>query len=389
LYSSFRGRGRGAYRGSGSYRGLYGGGCDGCAFCTAGACDASAGREARQSCGEFKRIKALTAPSSYLEVELKPPELVGFAAAGMLLVRRDGRGDMEVLFAREYRAHGRDGGAGDKLNFLGGKRELKSATARDVAVRKLDAESGHLLHRPTLAGMHGAAGCPVVLWSAKSKYALFEYELTDKADIDIDVRCVGYPGAKRLEWVPRSALLDHAFVSAELHGFAAHMLADLIKSNVLDKLEQLLDCVARVRQPALPTAQPASSTTEAAFNVLEVLRKNATTARPDARPLPHAPSAADIYAAVAQLHKADKCKMLLRFHPDRLQSVLSRSPTAAETEMANAALTAVNLMFESNNEQNLLAALKQLDQLRSPSAPAMDVGDFAKLLASIKVSARA
>mmetsp|Transcript_78 Transcript_78/g.236 ORF Transcript_78/g.236 Transcript_78/m.236 type:complete len:84 (+) Transcript_78:206-457(+) len=82
--------------------------------------------------------------------------------------------------------------------------------------------------------------------------------------------------------------------------------------------------------------------------------------------------------------------MLLRFHPDRLQHMLARSPTEAEVAMANLAMSAVNLMFEggAGNDKSLLSALKELDALRSPSVKADVNNDLSKLLASIKVNRR-
>jgi hypothetical protein len=407
--SALGGRDRGSAFGGGR-RGSSGhdASCGGCAWCRADAPDASAGREQRMACGEFTRLKFATARYPYLEVELKPPELAGFAAAGMLVTRRDEHGAVELLLAREYRGHTEGGSdlypngtlhttntlgsqrlgsrfTADKLNFLGGKRDIKMISALDVAVGKLDAETGGALQRATLAEMRSAVSIPIVFWSAHSRYVLFAFELTSKADLEVDVNCVGAQGAKRLEWVPRSALCDGAFRDSELHVFAAHMLGDLIKSNVLGRLEELFDCADKI------SAAKQAASAETAFDVLSVLRESAAAARPGTTPLPRAPTGKQITFIVALLHDVDKRKMRLRFHPDRLQRTLARSPTEAEVAMANLAMSAVNLMFEQggDNSKSLQAALKELDALRSPSAATVDANDVSKLLASIKVGRRA
>ncbi|KAJ1619531.1 hypothetical protein T492DRAFT_848483 [Pavlovales sp. CCMP2436] len=141
--------------------------------------------------------------------------------------------------------------------------------------------------------------------------------------------------------------------------------------------------------PTLSAAEQAVSVKSALhFDVLSVLRECCAAARPGSAPLAPAPSSAQIYDFVAVLHNADKRKMLLRFHPDRLQHMLARSPTEAEVAMANLAMSAVNLMFEggAGNDKSLLSALKELDALRSPSVKADVNNDLSKLLASIKVN---
>lgn len=103
----------------------------------------------------------------------------------------------------------------DKLNFLGGKRAIKSSTAAAVAIAKLKSETGGMLQPRTLQNMNGRRvgfgvsgkeSFPFVHWGAASKYALFMWELTDPLDICVDIRSTGVEGAKRLEWVSRSDL---------------------------------------------------------------------------------------------------------------------------------------------------------------------------------------
>jgi hypothetical protein len=329
--------------------------CPGCGWCV-GADDA-AGFAARKRCREFKRLKARLAARSYLEVQLAPSEAAGFAAAGVLLFRRGRGGGVEVLLAREYRAY-----KGDRLNFLGGKRRVKAATATQVAVAKLHAESGGQLAGTTLRALR-SRGFPMVHWGARSKYVLFLYELTDEGDIELDVRCAGVAGAKRLEWVPRAQLRRAAFVRAELHAFAAEMLQDVQDCRVLDQLEALFDCAGRAAAAAAAgvedadaaaadaedsVAAAASAATHAStFDVLAALQASAAAARPDV-PTPLPPSSPDwryLMRLAVQLHKTDMRKLCLRFHPDRLRSVLGRAATEKEAAMSTKAMQILNLLF--------------------------------------------
>eukprot|EP00961_Rhodomonas_salina_P046510 624129-Rhodomonas_salina.1 len=51
---------------------------------------------------------------------------------------------------------------GDQLNFLGGKRNLMQVLPLDVAVKKLDMETGGVLHHTTLQQVRAPGGCPLV-----------------------------------------------------------------------------------------------------------------------------------------------------------------------------------------------------------------------------------
>lgn len=69
--------------------------CLGCAFCTGS--DLLSGKIARKRCSEFRRMKSALSAEPYLEVELQPTESVGFSAAGVLLFRRNGGGDVDLV----------------------------------------------------------------------------------------------------------------------------------------------------------------------------------------------------------------------------------------------------------------------------------------------------
>ena len=173
--------------------------CAGCAFCAG---PGSSDKEIRRNCGEFRRLKALTNKSSYLDLALKSTDRDGFAAAGVLLFKR-GRGGIELLLPRECREATEDSSGGDKLNFLGGKRLSKHiSSAPEVALSHLKKETGGCLSNVTLRSMR-LGGFPLVLWSAESKYALFIFEITTELDFDVDVKAAGVAGARRLEWWSR------------------------------------------------------------------------------------------------------------------------------------------------------------------------------------------
>jgi hypothetical protein len=390
--------------------------CPGCGWCVGN--DEAAGFAARSRCAEFARLKAALARAPYLEVALAPTEEAGFAAAGVLLFRRtSAAGGVDVLLACEFRANG-----GDRLNFLGGKRRVKATTAAQVAVAKLRVEAGGQLQGATLRAMAAQdAGFPMVHWGARSKYALFLFELSSEMDKEVDVACAGVAGAKRLEWVPRTQLRRAAFVRAELHTFAAEMLRDVQDCRVLDQLEALFDCASRAAASAAAgsgggdggatdasdgdDAAAVAAKRGAAFDVLGALRASAAAARPDgAAPQlqPQQPQWRDLLRLAAALHKADMRKLCMRFHPDRLRSVLGgRAPTDEETLMSTKAMTVLNLLFSAPAEAAAnsgagMAALAELDRMRSPPAAAAarrssgggdddDVDDLAAMLARVRM----
>jgi hypothetical protein len=102
-------------------------------------------RKERPSSGSLKK-----SARPYMDVQLRPQDSEGYAAAGVLPWRRTSDGQLEILLAREYRPVSRDT-AGDKLNFLGGKRlkrEVDTLTcAVDKAISLLLESTAHMLSR--------------------------------------------------------------------------------------------------------------------------------------------------------------------------------------------------------------------------------------------------
>ena len=72
-----------------------------------------------------------------------------------------------MLLVREYRDSSLER-AGDKLNFLGGKRLRRETGALKCAVDKVDEETAGQLSRATIS--HMREGCPLVCWNRQSKY---------------------------------------------------------------------------------------------------------------------------------------------------------------------------------------------------------------------------
>jgi hypothetical protein len=360
------------YRGNRGHRG-HSGGRGGwsdprhkCAWCTPGS-DAAEAKEVRRWCTVFRTLKAATASISYLEPELKEPEVLGFAGAGVLPMRRCVDGDVELLFAREYREPSDDNVGGDKLDFLGGKRNARIAIALDVAVDKLDQETARCLSRGAIARMRAKRGCPIVVWSPGSKFALYQHEFTCTDDKDVDIRCAGVRGAKRLEWVSRAQLRNDVFVRLELHSFAATTLREIDDAGVLDALERVFDAgtAAAIASnvPIVPTVLEPSR-----FDVVAALREAALAARPGTSVLPIAPCWADFMRALGVLHKTDIRKLQLRFHPDRLMRELGREPSLKEIALGNKAMTFLNALFEK--PPNELCVLNEAKMLKAEIAAA-------------------
>ena len=159
----------------------------------------------RKQCPLFKQLKRKTSYNSYIDVEIREPDANGYAASGILPWRRSSTSHVEMLLAREFRVGG-PGRTGDKLNFLGGKRRKKEPRPLDCAVDKVYDETAGQLSATTMA--HMREGHPLVCWNSESKYVFFLFELVGEDDCEVDIRCAGIPGAKRLEWVTREQLLD-------------------------------------------------------------------------------------------------------------------------------------------------------------------------------------
>lgn len=103
----------------------------------------------------------------------------------------------------------------------------RDTPALACAINKVDLETGHQLSTQTINDLRNN-GCPLVIWSSASLYALFLYELVDDGERDVDLRALGLQSnkVKRLEWVSREELLDATFISREIHRYAIKMLEE-------------------------------------------------------------------------------------------------------------------------------------------------------------------
>ena len=100
----------------------------------------------------------------------------------------------------------------NKLNFLGGKRRILNCTAAEVAVARLQIETGNQLLDTTIEAMLDCSNgddhtFPFVHWGAGSKYALFLWELTDPVDLAVDELSKGAGRKESIEWISRKSLL--------------------------------------------------------------------------------------------------------------------------------------------------------------------------------------
>jgi hypothetical protein len=253
----------------------------GCMFCQG--LDEALSGHTRNECPLFTQLKQKTSSQPYIDVQLKPQDSEGYAAAGVLPWRRTSNGQLEMLLAREYRPECRGDPAGDKLNFLGGKRRKREVDALTCAVDRATQETGGQLSHVTTKHMregdklnflggkrrkrevdaltcavnratqetggqlslvttkHMREGCPLVCWNSNSKYALFIFELVGENDRDVDVRCAGMPNAMRLEWATRQELLESAWTSQQMHPFAIKMLEQLTSCRIMKHLEEVFD----------------------------------------------------------------------------------------------------------------------------------------------------
>ena len=195
----------------------HGYGDDGCMFCT-GVSESQQSHQ-RDKCPEFCALKKKTSYKPYVKAKLSDQDEQGFAAAGFLLWKKESE-KLQVLMARECREDG------DLLNFPGGKRLRKTESAIEVALKKVNMESGRKLSRDALEGMKHA---PLVHWSGRSKsaskYALFLYEVTLGPDCKVDVLAarVEDEGVKKLEWVSCENLKTPSFINGQLHSFVKEM----------------------------------------------------------------------------------------------------------------------------------------------------------------------
>ena len=136
----------------------------------------------------------------------------GFMAAGALLWCRqvEGVDGVAVLLAEEKRKA--DGPM--QLNFVGGKRDALSESARETAAREVREETGELISAASLSAILHARDA--VLWDARGKYVVFLVEVGAAEDATVPRRLAERGGTpdpydttlKGLQWVAVSDILN-------------------------------------------------------------------------------------------------------------------------------------------------------------------------------------
>ena len=324
----------------------------------------------RKQCPLFRQLKQKTSPRPYIDVQLRPQDSEGYAAAGVLPWTRTSDGQLEMLLAREYRPVSRDTG-GDKLNFLGGKRLKREVNALTCAVDKATNEMGEQLSPVTTTLMR--EGCPLVCWSSDSKYALFLFELVGENDCEVDVRCAGMPNTKRLEWATRQELLERAWTRQQMHPFSIEMIEQLSSCGIMTHLEELFD-VAYAAPTLEPSPREGLSAAEVAehFDIVGAIRSSLESARPDS-PLRLAslpPTYTQLRAAAQATPRCDQKKLCLRFHPDRVLRVLGHPPSKEEASIAHCTMQILNGLIDTRDpsESDIMGNLKYLNSQRAKLA---------------------
>ena len=125
--------------------------------------------EARQKLkAELRKVNV--SKDSYVEPKLRDCDAQGFMAAGVMLWIWDDNDGVNILMALEQRKPGQE----PLLNFIGGKRDALSESARETAAREATEETGGLLSASTRAAILNAPG--PVLWHSRGKYVVFVVE---------------------------------------------------------------------------------------------------------------------------------------------------------------------------------------------------------------------
>jgi hypothetical protein len=322
----------------------------------------------RHQCPDFRHLKQKTSYKPYVKAKLSDEDEQGFAAAGFLLWKKGNKNNLKVLMAREYRHES------DLLNFLGGKRLRKSESAIEVALKKVNMESGRQLSRDALEGMKHA---PLVHWSGRSasKYALFLYEVTSWRDCEVDVLAAGLrqEGVKRLEWVSCQELKSTSFMDLELHDFAKEMVQALSDPtcDVLANIEELFE-TAKTAGEASKVKDDTQEKTQFDFDVIAALTSSANLAKGFSTT--GNLTWGNIADAVKSLHNNDIRKLRLKYHPDRLSRQLERDPTELENKASTKATQILNRILDmvkdpsqapscSSSSGDVFTIIKELNEL--------------------------
>lgn len=357
----------------------------GCLFCTG--VDSPYNIHERRTCPLFKKLKRNSSAYPYIADKLKDNDADGYAAAGIFLWRRSHDNNIEVLLAREYRKRN------DLLNFLGGKRLRRDTPALKCAIDKVDLETGHQLSEHTINDLRNN-GCPLVIWSSASLYALFLYELVDEGERDVDLRALGVQNssAKRLEWVSRKDLIDEEFISSEFHEYSIEMLEECTdRCEFMTHLEHLFPKKNTVAK-RLPKVMMKS---KEYFDVLQSIRTTLALTRPDQVQLPAKPSWLELKKAVTVLHGRDLTKLQKKFNVNTFALYIDREPTGSEMKMCSLAEKIVKGIIWSShsvNEKQVMTQIEELyDEIAVPYEDACtdeDVIDLSVMLEKITVKGK-
>ncbi|CAB3981540.1 ---NA--- [Paramuricea clavata] len=327
----------------------------GCMFCT-GVSESQQSHQ-RHQCPDFRQLKQKTSDKPYVKAKLSDEDEQGFAAAGFLLWKKGNKNNLQVLMAREYRHES------DLLNFLGGKRLRKSESAIEVALKKVNMESGRQLSRDCLVSGRSA-----------SKYALFLYEVTSWRDCEVDVLAAGLrqEGVKRLEWVSCQELKSTS-LHCELHDFAKEMVQALSDPtcDVLANIEELFE-TAKTAGEASKVKDDTQEKTQFDFNVIAALTSSANLAKGFSTT--GNLTWGNITDAVKSLHNNDIRKLRLKYHPDRLGRQLGRDPTELEKKASTKATQILNRILDmvkdpsqapsrSSSSGDVFTTIKELNEL--------------------------
>mmetsp|Transcript_45164 Transcript_45164/g.112313 ORF Transcript_45164/g.112313 Transcript_45164/m.112313 type:complete len:541 (+) Transcript_45164:56-1678(+) len=198
--------------------------------------------ERRALKAEIRKVQV--SRDSYVAQELRECDAQGFMAAGALLWSRKGtalRGRAHVLMAMEQRSTSLP----PQLNFIGGKRDALSESARQTAAREVMEETGGLISQATRRAILAATG--PVLWDSGGKYAAFVVEASaEDANVPQRLKDRGGPpdpldaSLKEVRWVPLSDLLNDSWCRAQMaeyHCRPLRMLWPHLRS-LLKKLER-------------------------------------------------------------------------------------------------------------------------------------------------------
>ncbi len=187
----------------------------------------------------FKRLPLSKSPYLRMNGGFDQQELAGFCAAGVLFWRRGMEG-MEVLMVWEDRwdKWGKSGPIGTPtrgLVLLGGMRDTKKESPRDVAVREALTESKRVFSGVTQMKLECMAG--TVAWLPRSKYCVHFFQVTEDEDMDADSRFNALPRGRAggpipsepamvaLAWVPLRTVLEEARGQKPAGGGSVHEFA--------------------------------------------------------------------------------------------------------------------------------------------------------------------